>query len=511
MFANDFVITVVIDRRGVWNLDIVHVFCPTHISPTWFITFFMQKALVLTIILISYCVADAQTTGKRPVIIIPGITGSELIDATGDKVWFSAKRSKKDDLRLPIQSPVLARNRDTLRVGDIIREVKLPVLPDVEVYQGVIDALKARGYTEADWTKPKATDVFYVFPYDWRRDNVESAHQLMRKMIAAKRALRRSDLKFDIIAHSMGGLVARYAAMYGLADLSAGSPQPNMSGGAHIQKIMMFGTPNEGSFDAFEALLKGYPIIAGRKLPLVDDLRPEDVLATPAIFQLLPHRSSALFLDENLKPLAVDIYDPAVWLKYGWGAIAEPKFLSKLKDAAALAAKNKDIKPEQPDKDANQDDLLISRTTYAQVSAYFASVLNRAKQFHRALDVPSAKLPFEIYAYGGNCEQTLNTVVLTFDAKENRWHTLLDARDIKTSAGTEIKKDVVKAAMFAKGDGRVTEESLLTSKDVAAATNGLFPLKTSFFACSSHTKLFLDKPIQDSYLSSLVVETQKQP
>ena len=141
----------------------------------------------------------ATATGKDPIIIIPGISGSELINPkTGKKVWFSVKRDKDDDLRLPMLSPVLASDRDSLRVGDIIREVKLPVLPDVEIYQTLIDALIERGYTEADWKHPKATDVFYVFAYDWRRDNVESAQLLMQKMIAAKRALRKPGLKFDI-------------------------------------------------------------------------------------------------------------------------------------------------------------------------------------------------------------------------------------------------------------------------------------------------------------------------
>jgi hypothetical protein len=65
----------------------------------------------------------------------------------------------------------LARDRDGLKAGDIIRQVKIPLLPDVDVYQTLIDTLKERGYAEGDWKNPKATDVFYVFPYDWRRDN----------------------------------------------------------------------------------------------------------------------------------------------------------------------------------------------------------------------------------------------------------------------------------------------------------------------------------------------------
>lgn len=467
-----------------------------------FITLFLSAAAIP---------AMAQAVGKRPVIIIPGISGSQLVNPkTGKNVWFSVKRDKDDDLRLPMTHANLARNRDSLRVGDIIREVELPVLPDIEVYKLLIDALKARGYTEATWANPKGQDVFYVFPYDWRRDNVESAHLLIRRMASAKQALKRPDLKFDILAHSMGGLVARYAAMYGLADLPAAAP--NWAGAAHINKLMMFGTPNEGAFASFEAIVDGYPLIADRKLPLVDDLRPEDVLSSPSVFQLIPHGSSARFLDANLQPLKIDIYDPETWLKYGWGALTDPKFLGKLKDAARLARTNKAIKPIPLEKNAGADDRLIAQTTYAQVRAYFSAALNRAKLFHTALDAPSPKSPIQLFAYGGNCSPTLDAVVLVRDEKKNRWETLLEARDLKVNGARELKKEEVKAAMFAPGDGRVTKRSLLAeSGSPDQAVKSIFTVTSSFFACGTHYKLFLEKPIQDSFLSALVVEKAIQP
>ncbi len=481
----------------------------------------MRKIRFLSIILLSlaaFCFgAAAQTTGKLPVIIIPGISGSQLVNPeTGKTVWFSVTRDKGDDLRLPMTSPVLSRNTDTLVARDIIREIEIPVLPDIEVYKTLIEALKQRGYAEGDWSDPKASDVFYVFPYDWRRDNVETARLLIGKMTAAKRSLKNPKLKFDILAHSMGGLIARYAAMYGSADLPRGSSAPVLTwaGAKHINKLMMFGTPNEGSFGSFDAILNGYPIIAGRNLPFIDDFRPGDVITNPSIFQLMPHRSTARFLDENLQPLEVDIYNVETWIKYGWGALSDPKFLSKLKDAEALAVTNKDIKPESPGKDANIDDLTLARTTYAQVRAYLSSVLDRTRRFHQALDVKAKRLPIQQYAFGGNCEQTLDAVVLIRDDKKNRWTTLVDAKDIKTSGGKEIKKEEVKAAMFAIGDGRVTQRSLLAESnvpDVGGTQLTSRPLAAPFLVCSSHFKLFLEKPIQDSFLSALIVEKTDQP
>ena len=464
--------------------------------------------------------ANAPSTGKNPVIIIPGVVGSQLINPkTGKVAWFNVKRDKEDDLRLPMTSSNLTRNRDTLVANDIIREVKLPgFLPDVEVYQGVIDSLKAKGYTEADWNKPQANDVFYVFPYDWRRDNVETAQLLIQKIEAAKRSLNLPDLKFDIIAHSMGGLIARYAAMYGARDLPAVGirPKPTWAGAAHINKLLMFGTPNEGSFASFDAAINGYSVVTERNLPFIDDFRPEDILTAPAMFQLLPHQTEARFFDENLQPLKVNLYDIRTWEKYGWGAISDPKFLSKLKDASRLSAKNKDIKPAKSDKDAAADDVILSQTTSAQVRAYLTTVLSRANRFHLALDAPARKAPIEIYAFGGNCQPTLDAVIIKRNDKKDRWETLTAAHDIKTSDGKEIKKDEVRAAIFAPGDGRVTQRSLLAGGEASKGgteemIQGIIPFKSSVFGCGLHTTLFLEKTIQDSFLSALVVEKTAQP
>src|SRR6476646_1796596 len=174
-------------------------------------------------------------TGKRPVIVIPGILGSELINSkTGDVVWPSAFRSSDDGLPM---TPNLEDNRDDLVPGKIIETVRLArALPEVYVYRDLLEALRHyAGYREGDWNNPGTDggqDTFYVFAYDWRKDNVENAMELIRRIERLKESLRQPNLKFNVIAHSMGGLIARYAAMYGNQDLpSDGSlPQLNWSG-----------------------------------------------------------------------------------------------------------------------------------------------------------------------------------------------------------------------------------------------------------------------------------------
>jgi pimeloyl-ACP methyl ester carboxylesterase len=153
--------------------------------------------------------------------VIPGILGTELINSkTGQTIWPSARRTSNEGL--PI-NPNLEANRDELVPGKILETVRLAkILPEVYVYRDLLEALRRyAGYREASWDDPGVEgdrDTFYVFAYDWRRDNVANARDLVQRMQRLKQRLQRPDLKFNIVAHSMGGLIASYAAMYGDAD-----------------------------------------------------------------------------------------------------------------------------------------------------------------------------------------------------------------------------------------------------------------------------------------------------
>ena len=113
--------------------------------------------------------STVSVKGKTPVIIIPGFTGSELVNSkTGEEVWFKPRRSHDDDLQLPI-SPNLARNRDNLVTRDIIRSVKLfKFLPETEIYERLINTLETRGgYKEGSFKNPPPMvfrTLFMFFP-----------------------------------------------------------------------------------------------------------------------------------------------------------------------------------------------------------------------------------------------------------------------------------------------------------------------------------------------------------
>ncbi len=442
--------------------------------------------------------------GKRPVIIIPGVLGSELVNSrTQESVWLSLHTSKDDALSLPI-SPDLTKNRDNLIAKGIIQKAKISAfLPEVYVYQALINSMERYGgYTAGDWENPDLSsggmDKYYVFAYDWRLDNVENARLLTEKIAELKNKLGAPELRFNIIAHSMGGLIARYAAMYGDADLPADgeNPVPNWDGAKNFNKIFMFGTPNEGSMASLETLIKGFRFGGF----LFNNLTSESVITSPAVFQLLPHQPTAHFYDEDLQPLEVDLYNPQTWKKYGWSAYANKNFLDKF-----AGQKNAVVNGKKSE---------FADVSLADLDAYFANVLKRAADFHRALDANSQIPPsISFYAFGSDCDDTQDGVILVKTGKNDAWQTIFTPKNIKTFSGKTIAAAAMSAKLYAPGDSRVTRRSLLaeTLTERSYASNNLhrnLPVAATLF-CENHNDLPNNKIMQDNFLTALINEIVK--
>ena len=441
-----------------------------------------RAALGLTLSLVLFSAAYTQV--KTPIIIVPGLTGSELINSkTGEVVWFKTTRSKVDDLRLPFTAN-LAKNRDNLIARDILRSVKIRLLPRVDVYGGLIDTLVSKaGYHEELWNTPsvKGGDgAIYVYPYDWRLDNVENARILIRKIEQLKTKLKQPGLKFDVIAHSMGGLLARYAAMYGDADLPSGTrkPQPTWAGAKHFDKIVLLGTPNEGSVAALDALVNGYGV-GGLKfnLPFVQNISRFDVFTIPSAYQLLPAPGTFRALDENFEPININLYDPKQWTKYGWNTIDDRGFADQFKLAERRAA-----------------------------PAFFAAALDRARRLHEALAVGgSTKAGISINIVGSECRESLDSIVLFQDAKTGNWKTLFKPTGFAKKSGDKVSSDELKKIMFGTGDNIVTKRSLETdTQSRFAGAVSILESVSSKFVCEDHNKLAANTEVQN-YLIELLV------
>lgn len=449
--------------------------------------------------------ASARTqTDKRPIILVPGILNMKLVNSkTRETVWPGAFRSDDDELDLPITGDPL-NSKDDLVATEAIESVRfLPLTPKVNILEGLLHVLRDQaGYKEGDWENPAPDgdrDTFYTFVYDWRRDNVQVAQQLVKQLVSLKQKLQRPDLQFNIVAVSMGGLIARYAAMYGAAELPTSNETSVVSwaGADHISKIFMFGVPNEGSMSAFATVLNGYSLSEGTNKPrhLLRKLSRKDAFSGMSVFQLMPHQQTARFLDQDLKPIAIDLYDPANWKLFGWSVAHDPEFRKRF-------AKKKP-----------QDTIDNNHSVVAILEVHLAAILERTRLFHRALDAPAPNSPIPLFALIGDCDKTLDAAIVFRDQKRQRWTTITSAKEIRTAAGTTISRERVIEALYAPGDGRVTRASVMGASLKATTAPLLYqsglPIAHAFFACGGHGSLHNNRILQNNALTVLLSEVVK--
>ena len=188
-------------------------------------------------------------TPKTPLILIPGIGGSEL-KVNEMKVWdedsghggkFSYLYPENEKVWLNVDEAAAFGADDyfdvlRMKTDGITSEVNLGITGNLlsHTYQGTIDFFTSSGY--------RLNQDLFVFPYDWRKD-VSGTKNFLDEAIQQIKSQADSS-KVDIVAHSMGGLVARNY----IADASKAS---------NVRKLFTLGTPHLGSVDALRNLRYG--------------------------------------------------------------------------------------------------------------------------------------------------------------------------------------------------------------------------------------------------------------
>ncbi len=285
---------------------------------------------------------DHLQSHVNPVIVIPGILGSQLVNKDESfSLWgdFRAKTSQVSDeqrllqIALPIKPEATLDQLKGNSIADgSVRKAKVSIagLPlNINIYASMMEAMGVGG--QGLGNKLKRLDDYiddkrdltnaFEFSYDWRRSIDENAIELgiFIQQISRYLKLQRGNkkpIKFDIVAHSMGGLIARYYLRYGQQLLPADGSTPilNWSGSANIENVIIVGTPNGGSLFALERLVIGLP-----KAPGTPEYDPLILGTMPSVYQLLPRSRHKTFqrLDNNNN--LADLMNIELWQEFSWG------------------------------------------------------------------------------------------------------------------------------------------------------------------------------------------------
>lgn len=219
------------------------------------------------------------------VVVVPGIMGSELMDQSG-KVRWGLKPSVLAHAWLTNELGILQVTDDDMAGGGRLRPTRLlrvpgymPFLGGLEPYTGL---LRRVAETAAD------SRAVTEFPYDWRLSIEYNAPLLVRRceehleswraVVQAERKGDPTDVRLVVVAHSMGGLITRYATQkLGLSEL--------------LRQVITLGTP-------FYGAVKGVQMLAtGEGAPVPRQAARRLALTCPGVFDLLPRYRSVLTTD----------------------------------------------------------------------------------------------------------------------------------------------------------------------------------------------------------------------
>jgi pimeloyl-ACP methyl ester carboxylesterase len=260
-------------------------------------------------------VATGNQAPPHFLVIVPGYMGSKLRHRdTKEVVWVNTSSIPWNPLNwkswLTTLLETLEYPNDKLEPSGIMDDVVfIPRWAKLENYERLITKLQSLGY-KADLAQcfgyeseeppfDESSLNVYAFPHDWRQDNRVSARQLGAAIDRWRKY--HPGAQVWIIAHSNGGLVARwYIEQEGGKD--------------HVGRLFLMGSPWDGTPKALYMAFNGFDTLFSRKFNVFDiPLRTSKLVRTfPSIYQLIPHQTR--FLRDHVANNDVNPFTDGVWL-----------------------------------------------------------------------------------------------------------------------------------------------------------------------------------------------------
>jgi pimeloyl-ACP methyl ester carboxylesterase len=417
---------------------------------------------------------------QPPVVFIHGVLGSKLKNVHDQKnIWPGPA------------SHVLFHDYSDLAM-DIDALTLEPSSPDVVAYEvsdqafgkdfygKIIDTLGDVGeykYAEIGQRINPKEKNYYVFYYDWRQDNVKSAKQLADFIDQIRLEYQQPDLKVDLVAHSMGGLISRYFIRYGKQDVLDGNDfdqKINLYGGERVRRVILLGTPNLGSVRALQVFITGVKL--GFK-----EIGTETLATMPSLYQLFPHPLNDWLVTAEGKPLERDLFDVRIWRRFQW-SIFNPDVRERIRDTFDTAEE--------------------AEAHLTTLEAFFEKSLERARRFVWSLTIPLPENHPKLVVFGGACNLTPARILV----EEVDGESMVRIRPEEVTqpvAGIDYDE-----LLLEPGDGSVTKASLLGRNTLDPSVKrhkySFFPLDHSVFLCVSHNSLTGNLNFQDNLLNTLL-------
>lgn len=417
---------------------------------------------------------------QPPVIFIHGVLGSKLKDVeTEEDLWPGAVS------RLLLH--------DYSDIAYDINPATLTPLPSKAVAYEISDGAAGKdfygkivrtlsdtgGYKlskAGEKVNPKQKN-YYVFHYDWRQDNVVSAGQLADFIEQIRLDYNDPNLKVDIVAHSMGGLITRYYIRYGKQDVVGDNDfdqKLNMYGAERVRRVILLGTPNLGSVKTLNLFIQGVDIG-------INKIGTETLASMPSLYQLFPHPLVNWIVKSDGEALKRDLFDVDIWRSFQW-SIFNPETRQRILGGFHHKA-------------AGEKHLQL-------MEQYFEKNLERARRFVWSLSIPLPEKHPKLIIFGGGCTLTSARIIVEEVDGESMVR-MLPKELVQPIEGVDYD-----ALLLEPGDGSVTKASLLgrNTLDPSVKRHKYInvPIKQSLFLCESHNSLTGNLNFQDNLLNTLL-------